>query len=60
MNAEPLLHLIVAALAEAKLEAILIGNAAAAIQGAIDTNRGGMGYLSFLTPEQIAAIDAAY
>jgi predicted nucleotidyltransferase len=34
MNAEPLLISVVAALAEARLEAILIGNAAAAIQGA--------------------------
>lgn len=34
MNAEPLLGSIVAALAEAALEAILIGNAAAAIHGA--------------------------
>ncbi|HSN14506.1 MAG TPA: cytochrome c, partial [Anaeromyxobacteraceae bacterium] len=33
---------------------------AAAIQAAIDSNRGGMGFLNFLTPEQIAAIDAAY
>ena len=34
MNAEPLLSSVVAALAEARLEAILIGNAAAAIHGA--------------------------
>jgi hypothetical protein len=34
MNAEPLLNSVVAALAAARLEAILIGNAAAAIQGA--------------------------
>ena len=34
MNAAPLLHLVTAALAEVRLEAILIGNAAAAIQGA--------------------------
>ncbi len=34
MNAEPLLNSVVAALAEVRLEAILIGNAAAAIQGA--------------------------
>jgi len=34
MNAGPLLHSMVAALAEVRLEAILIGNAAAAIQGA--------------------------
>ena len=34
MNAGPLLHAVVAALAEVRLEAILIGNAAAAIQGA--------------------------
>jgi predicted nucleotidyltransferase len=34
MNAEPLLNSVVAALGEAGLEAILIGNAAAAIQGA--------------------------
>ena len=34
MNAEPLLSSVVAALAEVRLEAILIGNAAAAIQGA--------------------------
>jgi predicted nucleotidyltransferase len=34
MNAGPLLNSVVAALAEVKLEAILIGNAAAAIQGA--------------------------
>src|SRR5436190_1065224 len=34
MNAEPLLNSVVAALAQARLEAILIGNAAAAIQGA--------------------------
>jgi hypothetical protein len=33
MDAGPLLDLVVAALAEARLEAILIGNAAAAIQG---------------------------
>src|SRR5881396_1634049 len=34
MNAEPLLNSVVAALAEVRLEAILIGNAGAAIQGA--------------------------
>src|ERR1044071_7697078 len=34
MNAGPLLTSVVAALAEVRLEAILIGNAAAAIQGA--------------------------
>ncbi len=34
MNAEPLLRSVIAALAEARLEAILIGNAAAAIHGA--------------------------
>jgi hypothetical protein len=34
MNAGPLLDSVVAALAEARLEAILIGNAAAALQGA--------------------------
>ena len=34
MNAEPLLNSVVAAMAEVRLEAILIGNAAAAIQGA--------------------------
>ena len=34
MNAEPLLNSVVAALAHVRLEAILIGNAAAAIQGA--------------------------
>lgn len=34
MNAGPLLNAVVAALAEVRLEAILIGNAAAAIQGA--------------------------
>ncbi|HSN13200.1 MAG TPA: hypothetical protein VLT61_01115 [Anaeromyxobacteraceae bacterium] len=33
---------------------------AAAIQNAINSNIGGMGSLKFLTPEQIAAIDAAY
>lgn len=34
MNASPLLHSVTAALAEAGLEAVLIGNAAAALQGA--------------------------
>ena len=34
MNAAPLLNSVVAALAAVRLEAILIGNAAAAIQGA--------------------------
>src|SRR6059036_2842415 len=34
MNAEPLLHDVVAALTAVRLEAIMIGNAAAAIQGA--------------------------
>ena len=34
MNAGPLLESIVIALAEARLEAVLIGNAAAALQGA--------------------------
>ena len=34
MNAEPLLNSVITALAEVRLEAILIGNAAAAIQGA--------------------------
>jgi predicted nucleotidyltransferase len=34
MNAAPLLNAVVAALAEARLEAVMIGNAAAAIQGA--------------------------
>jgi len=34
MNAAPLLNSVVAALAEVRLEAILIGNAAAAIHGA--------------------------
>ncbi len=35
------------------------GRSAAAITNAIASNRGGMGSLSFLTPEQIAAIAAA-
>ena len=34
VNAAPLLNSVVAALAEVRLEAVLIGNAAAAIQGA--------------------------
>ncbi len=34
------------------------GKTAAAIQSAIDKNRGGMGFLNFLTPDQIAAIAA--
>jgi predicted nucleotidyltransferase len=34
MNAAPLLNSVVAALAEARLEAVMIGNAAAALQGA--------------------------
>jgi predicted nucleotidyltransferase len=34
MNAAPLLNAVAAALAEARLEAVMIGNAAAAIQGA--------------------------
>jgi len=34
MDAEPLLNAVVGALADARLEAVLIGNAAAAIQGA--------------------------
>jgi mono/diheme cytochrome c family protein len=35
------------------------GRPASAIQGAIDSNRGGMGSLSFLTPAQIQAISTA-
>ena len=35
------------------------GSSASAIQAAIDSNRGGMGSLRFLTPEQVAAIAAA-
>jgi mono/diheme cytochrome c family protein len=35
------------------------GSSASLIQSAIDSNRGGMGSLSFLTPAQIAAISAA-
>jgi hypothetical protein len=35
------------------------GSSAANIQGAIDSNRGGMGSLSFLTAAQVAAIAAA-
>ena len=40
MDAAPLLQSVVAALAEVRLEAILIGNAAAAIQGAPGYNGG--------------------
>jgi mono/diheme cytochrome c family protein len=36
-----------------------LGSTASAIQAAIDANRGGMGSLKFLTPDQIAAISAA-
>ena len=36
-----------------------IGASASATQSAIDSNRGGMGSLKFLTPEQVAAIAAA-
>ena len=35
------------------------GSTALAIQNAIDSNRGGMGSLKFLTPEQAAAIAAS-
>ncbi|HSN14579.1 MAG TPA: cytochrome c [Anaeromyxobacteraceae bacterium] len=35
------------------------GSTATAIQSAIDSNRGGMGSLKFLTPEQVAAIAAS-
>jgi len=35
------------------------GSSASAIQAAIDSNRGGMNSLKFLTPEQVAAIAAA-
>jgi hypothetical protein len=35
------------------------GSTAAATQAAIDSNRGGMGSLKFLTPEQVAAIAAS-
>jgi mono/diheme cytochrome c family protein len=35
------------------------GSSAAAIQAAINANTGGMGSLSTLTPDQIAAIAAA-
>ena len=41
MNAAPLLDSVVATMAEVRLEAILIGNAAAAIQGAPVTTVGG-------------------
>jgi hypothetical protein len=37
MNAAPLLTVVAASLATAKLETVLIGNAAAAIQGALVT-----------------------
>jgi len=35
------------------------GSSASVIQAAIDSNRGGMGSLKFLTPEQVAAIAAS-